>query len=459
MCRSVGTIFGELMDDLLHRLSDLCPSRVALSSGYRMPGRLLYAVNHSFPFSSNGYAVRTHGIARALVREGVSVIAATRPGVPWDQPGFGSSDYASSHRVEGVRYVHSRRPSRHGLPPAMYLARAVDSVSELLRVFKPSAVLAASNWENALPVALAARTLGLPFFYEVRGFWEISRVSREPDWENTSEYRQVVERETAVAQAAERVFTINRFMRDELVRRGVARDQVDLVPNGFSDFPARSRPAPLGKGDVGITTRFVVGYVGSFNVYEGLEDLIEATAVVRRRGVDVSLLLVGSSASMGVGADAVRECSASVAYRALAQRLGITEFVFLPGRVGPDEASDYYALLDLVVIPRRPFAVCEMVSPVKPLEAVARGKRVLMSNVAPLADLAELSQNFTYFEKGQVDSLAEKLVEVLFATACATSLPECGALEMLSWERNVAPIAAALASVPQGLRRAASALR
>lgn len=100
---------------------------------------------------------------------------------------------------------------------------------------------------------------------------------------------------------------------------------------------------------------------------------------------------------MGVGAFA-RECSASVAYRALAQRLGITEFVFLPGRVGPDEASDYYALLDLVVIPRRPFAVCEMVSPVKPLEAVARGKRVLMSNVAPLADLAELSPNFNYFK-------------------------------------------------------------
>lgn len=422
-----------------------------------MPGRLLYAVNHSLPFSFNGYAVRTHGVARALAKAGVVVIAATRPGVPWDRAEFANPDYPLQHRIDGVRYVHMPQPSERNLPLPVYLAQAAETLEQLMRVFKPSAVMAASNWRNALPAALAARELGLPFFYEVRGFWEISHASRDLAWAKTDAFQQEVEHETAVATSAERIFTLNRFMRDELVRRGVARERIDLVPNGFPGWAEPHRVTGVSRADLGIESRFVVGYIGSFNGYEGLEDLIEAAALARQRGVDVSVLLVGSSALMGLGASTNAGCAASALYRELAQRLGIAEFLFLPGRVAPEQAADYYALLDLVVIPRRPFAVCEMVSPMKPVEAASHGKRVLMSDVAPLTELAAFCSNFSYFEKGNVASLADKLVDLLAADSPAPAC--CHALEALTWEKNVAPIVAAVEQVSRNLQESALAGR
>ncbi len=426
------------MKTLLQRLEQPSSPANCGAPAFRLPGRVLYAVSHSFPFSSNGYAVRTHGVAAALVIAGCDVVAASRPGVPWDQPGFKDKEVALCHVIDRVRYVHSRTPCRQGLALEDYLAQSVEVWAELMRVFKPSAVIAASNWHNALPAAIAAHELGLPFFYEVRGFWEVSQAARDPGWEYSPGYVREVAGETAVAKAADRVFTLNRFMRDELVRRGVVAERIDLVPNGFPGWVETSSVA-ISQADLGIRSRYVVGYIGSFNVYEGLEELIEAFASVRRRGVDAALLLVGSGEPRGF---AIESCEKTAVYRALAEKLGVSEFVFLPGRVPPEQTAAYYALLDVVVIPRRPFAVCEIVSPMKPLEAAAQGKRVLMSDVAPLADLAALCSNFSYFEKGNVNSLADKLVHLLAEPTAAVT--KCQALDALSWESNVGPIVAAM---------------
>jgi len=341
--------------------------------------------------------------------------------------------------------VHLPHPSQAGVALPDYLARSAEAFGELLRVFRPHAVMAASNWHNALPAALAARAVGLPFFYEVRGFWEISQVARDPVWADSAGFRHEVEGETAVALAAERVFTINRFMRDELARRGVEQARVDLVPNGFAGWPAPAGEAdmPVTRAGLGIRARFVVGYIGSFNIYEGLEDLIEAVARLRGRGVDVALMLVGSGEPMGFAAAGNgSSCPASAAYRALAERRGLGDHLFMPGRIPPEQAAAYYALLDAVVIPRRPLAVCEIVSPMKPLEAAAHGKRVLMSDVAPLAELVGLCPNFTTFRKGDVADLAARLAALL--EAGERDLPRCAALLSLTWDRNVAPIVAAI---------------
>ena len=172
---------------------------------------LLFSLNHCYPFSSNGYAVRTHAIAVGLAQGGVKVIVASRPGLPWDQPGFNDSGFASSHTIEGVRYIHTRAPSERDNAPDQYFAQSVDVYKELIRVFNPSVVMAASNWRNARAPAVAARELGLPFFYEVRGFWELSKATQRPAWAESVEFREEVKQETAIAQAADRVFTINKF--------------------------------------------------------------------------------------------------------------------------------------------------------------------------------------------------------------------------------------------------------
>lgn len=133
--------------------------------------------------------------------------------------------------------------------------------------------MAASNLHNALPAAIAALEAGIPFWYGVRGFWEISQVARAPGWENSAGFAYEVAGEVAVVKSAEQVFTLNRHMREELVWRGVAADGIALVPNGFPGRAAAPKVS-LSRAGVGIRARYVVGYVGSFNVYEGLEDLI-----------------------------------------------------------------------------------------------------------------------------------------------------------------------------------------
>ncbi len=377
-----------------------------------IPGRLAYIVNHSYPYSSNGYAVRTHGIAKALVGHGHSVLVVNRPGRPWDIPGFSDNGSPSHKNIDGVRYLFLREPSIKAMPWQEYQEAATEALKEVLGVFKPAVVMAASNWENGLPARDAARALGLPFFYEVRGFWEISRISRDPEWEKSAAFARAVAMETQVAQSAERVFTLNRFMKEELVRRGVDGAKIDLVSNGYGELPDLSKPPKLTRKDLGITSRFVVGYVGSFNAYEGLEDLIRACAEVRKQGVDLSLLLVGSSNPSGI-VEHNKGCRASQTFRDLANALDFGRWLHLSGRVQPDLLTDCYALMDLVVIPRKRMAVCELVSPIKPLEAAAQGKAILVSDVGPLREMLEEAGTGCTFKAGHVENLAERIRELL----------------------------------------------
>lgn len=419
--------------DLIQTLS-ASVQRPSNKKMFCIPDRIYYAVSHAYPFSSNGYAVRTHGVAAGLVRAGCSVVSVTRPGVPWDRPGFSVMPNDVVRVIDGVRYLHTPLPpgADGGLNEG-----TVQIHKNLMRVFKPKVVMAASNWHNALPAALAARVLGIPFFYEVRGFWEISQLARTPEWAGSPGYVREVEGETAVARNADRVFTLNRFMRDELIHRGVEPERIELVPNGFSRGDTESSEA-LTRSDLGIRSRYVVGYVGSFNVYEGLEELIQALASLRHRGIDVSLLLVGSGEPRGLDTAESPVCEKTSAYRALAQTLGVSDFLFMPGRVPPSQSASYYTLIDVVVVPRRPFAVCELVSPMKPLEAASHGKRVLMSDVAPLADLAKLSKQFRLYEKGRVESLSDQLENMLLEPYLPNENDQ--AIARFAWENNVVPM-------------------
>jgi len=244
----------------------------------------------------------------------------------------------------------------------------------------------------------------------------------------------------AIESAADRVFTINRFMSAELQKRGVEPNKISLVPNAvsrYSEVGLTEKPTRIG---LGINSRLVVGYIGSFNAYEGLEDAIESLARVIQSGLDVSLLLVGSSASHGFNSEISEECLLSRTYRNLAAKRGIVEKVKLVGRVPASDVGGYYELLDLVLIPRRPFEVCELVSPMKPLEAASYGKQVLMSNVAPLADLSKQSRLFHYFEKGSVDSLAKRMEEILRSPQAEPQKD----VPVLSWRESVHPILKAL---------------
>jgi hypothetical protein len=172
--------------------------------------RICYLVGHSSPHSADGYPTRTHAVASACTSVGLNVIVANRPGRPWDLPGFmedSASPLLTRHREDGVTYLFTRQPSSVNLHRDAWLTQATAALVEVFKVFKPGVVMAASNWLNAWPAMQAARALGLPFFYEVRGFWELSRLAHEPGYADTPAFQEEVEGESAVAQAARRVFS------------------------------------------------------------------------------------------------------------------------------------------------------------------------------------------------------------------------------------------------------------
>jgi glycosyltransferase involved in cell wall biosynthesis len=373
-------------------------------SFWRVPNRIAYVLSHTYPYSTNGYAVRSHGIAKALVNHGHSVIAVTRPGRPWDILGIESEDIPAHQEIDRVRYLYQNMPHSWALSSDQWQDLATVALEKTFSLFKPSIVMAASNWENALPAFNAARKFNIPFFYEVRGFWEITRLSREPEWYTTEAFRDSVAKESFIARSAVRVFTLNHHMKDELIQRGVDRGKIDLVPNAWDDLQSVS----TGSEDIRyFRTRYVVGYVGSFSAYEGLDDLVRACAAVRKSGVDLSLVLVGSSSPV-LQNQSTTTCKVSSELIAIAKELGFDSHLHMVGRVAPSELGNYYNQMDLVVLPRKAHPVSELVSPIKPIEAAAYGKPMLVSDVAGLDDVVQ-EGGARSFRKSDLHDLAEKI--------------------------------------------------
>lgn len=366
--------------------------------------KLLYIVSHAYPHSSNGYAVRTHGIAKALAAAGVSITVITKPGRPWDLPDFEAYDFSLEHLIDGVRYICVPQPSKKLLKNTNrnWVDAAEQELLNMYAIFRPDVVMAASNWENALPALKASKSFGTPFYYEVRGFWEYSKASRISGYDQTEEFSKWYMAEVAVANAADRVYTLTSQMRKELVTRGVSVQNINLLPNGVDEVVAVREQSIASTSDLDRPVK--IGYVGSFSIYEGLKDLISAVAALKE-SFNVELILVGSSRETTKASGA---CEMTEDLRIHAASLGADNCVNFVGRVGPAELHAYYDAIDVIVIPRKPYKVCEIVSPIKPLEAAAYGKAIVVSNVAPLRDMA-VDGGFLYYDKHRTSSLVSVL--------------------------------------------------
>ena len=259
-------------------------------------------------------------------------------------------------------------------------------------------VHAASNYVTALPALIAARRLGVPFVYEMRGFWEVTRSSRDETFENTPKYRFMQQFEGLVARHADHVITITTAMKEELLARGVHAGKISIAFNSVD--PARFVPRAPNKTlaeKLGIPDEVpVIGYVGSFVDYEGLDDLITAAAGLKQAGHDFRLLLVGDGAVF----ESLRE---------QVHRLGLEDKTILTGRVPHEEVEDYYSLVDIAPFPRKPWEVCELVSPLKPFEAMALEKAVVVSSTRALMEIVDHERTGLVFEKGNVESLRHVL--------------------------------------------------
>ena len=371
------------------------------------PDRLCYVLHNSLPYTSGGYATRAQGMALGLKAAGLDVQCLTRPGYPLDiKAGHAAASTPSHDRVEGVDYLRVFTPQRTDMSARAYMLAAAEEITGELKRLRPQWVMGASNFLTAMPALIAARRVGVPFFYEVRGFWEVTRLSREPEYAGNPNYVMYRLLEGETAKQADHVFTLTGPMRTELVARGVPEARITLLPNACD--PERFRPRPR---DAALADRIaipdgvpVIGYVGTFTQYEGLDDLARACARLRARGRDFRLLLVGNENASG------REKGPITAeIERVAAENGLSDWLILPGRVPHEEVEAYYSLIDIAPFPRKPQPVTEMVSPMKPLEALAMEKAVVVSSVRALTEMIADGRTGLVFKKGDVESLADTL--------------------------------------------------
>ncbi|GAA4868611.1 hypothetical protein GCM10025788_02250 [Serinicoccus chungangensis] len=384
-------------------------------------GRALYCVHNSLPHHSAGYATRTQGLLSSLRAHGWDVTGVTRLGYPQDMPGFQDTKESAVH-VDGVDYL--RLSDSQILEPKnplqRYVSRYAASLTELAEQQRPFVLHAASNHWNGLSVVEAAHALGLPSVYEVRGLWEVTRASRNPELADSDMFRFMSRMETDAARQATRVLAITGALRDELVRRGVDEDKIVLVPNGVDTtrFVPRSRNEALA-AELGLAGRTVIGYVGSILNYEGIDLLIDAAATLRSERRDVGFLLVGDGAELSE-------------YQERVEREGLADTVIFTGRVPHEQVEDYYSVIDIAPFPRMPLPVCEMVSPLKPFEAMAMGKSVVVSDVAALTEIVDDGRTGLVHRKGDADSLTHALRSLVDDPGLREQLADEG----LGWVRQ-----------------------
>lgn len=390
---------------LLQRLDEAPEQRIEQP----VRGRVCYVLHNSLPHSSGGYATRSHGVAGGLQAQGREVICITRPGFPVDiKPELDWSQVPLDESIDGVRYLRVSAPASKGITVPDYVSLSADELTRLFLELKPELVVAASNYRVGLMAMIAARRVGVPFIYEVRGWWELTRMSRDTEFMETSSFVAQSLLERAVANEAQHVFTLTEPMREGLIEHGAAEDRVTLLPNSCD--PERFVPIPRDgalAAKLGIPDGVpVIGYVGTFVDYEGLEDLADACGLLARRGLDFRLLLVGNENTSGTDrgpiTSAIMEAAAAWSDR-----------LIMPGRVPHEEVERYYSLIDIAPFPRKPWPVCEMVSPMKPLEALAMEKAVVASDVRALAEMIQDQRTGLLFRKGDVSSLADVLAQLM----------------------------------------------
>lgn len=360
--------------------------------------RILHVLDHSIPLHS-GYTFRTRNILREQRKLGWHTAHVT-----------GSKHIDSSgaeEEVDGLHFYRTRASSSRwqGLPwvdPLLVMRGLAQRLDEVIEREQPQLLHAHSPALNGMAALRVGRRHGIPVVYECRAFWEDAAVDHGTSREGGLRYRLTRALESRVFRDAAAVTTICEGLRGDIVARGIKADKITVIPNAVDadSFQLGGEPDAALRRELGLEGRLVLGFLGSFYAYEGLALLVESLAELRRERPEIALLLVGG----GPQEDRLR---------ARVRELGLEDAVVMPGRVPHERVQDYYRLVDLLVYPRLHMRLTDLVTPLKPLEAMAQGKIVVASNVGGHRELIEPGRTGYLFEAGSRASLVETVIRAV----------------------------------------------
>lgn len=358
--------------------------------------RILHILDHGLPLQS-GYTFRTRAILKAQMARGWQVAAVTGP----RHGAFGDL----METVDGIDFHRTRTPDP--LPGPLRELRDTAAfahrIGSVIREFQPDLLHAHSPVLNALAALWAKRRHRLPMLYEIRAFWEDAAVGNGTGTEGSLRYRTTRALESWAVARADAVAVICHGLRSDLVARGVDPARIMVSPNGV-DLALFGKPlahdVALAR-ELNIDGDEVIGFIGSFYDYEGLSDMIAAMPRLVASRPRVKLVLVGG----GPCADSLR---------AQAAASSVASHIHFVGRVPHDQVDRYYSVIDVLVYPRKRMRLTDLVTPLKPLEAMAQGRLVAASDVGGHRELIRDGDTGTLFPPGDPAALA-RAVAAIFA--------------------------------------------
>lgn len=345
----------------------------------------------------SGYTFRTRALLKAQVASGWEVKAIT-----------GARHTASGPPVEtcdGLEFHRCARPDP--APPPLGEWREIRSLSRgiaaLVESWRPDILHAHSPVLTALAARWVARRRRLPLIYEIRAFWEDAAVGNGTGREGSLRYRMIKALETNASRSADAVVVICEGLRRDLIDRGITPDRIMVSPNGvdldlFGTPLARDTALAMSLGLDEAAA--VIGFIGSFYDYEGIDDLIAAMPALVTACPEARLLLVGGGPM-------------EAALRAQALASPVAARISFVGRVPHDQVDRYYSLIDILAYPRKRMRLTDLVTPLKPLEAMAQRRLVAASDVGGHRELIEDGVTGTLFAPDDPKAIAHALAGLL----------------------------------------------
>lgn len=345
----------------------------------------------------SGYSMRSRYITDALTSLGVKLSVYSSPTYQFER---------QEDEFNGVRYFHIRSPYWNLIRylPVVRERHAISTiVKEIDRQWNSSTGLidAHSSILNGIAASKLAAKRGVPFMYEIRAFWEDAAVDQGKTTEGSLRYNLTRKLETDVIRKANHVTVICEGLRKDLIERGIPASKITIIPNGVDSTKFK----PMGK-DQQLIKQYaldgckVFGFIGTFFRFEGLEILIKAIKRILIKRKDIKVFLIGG----GQEEENIKR---------LVNELGMSKHVILPGRVKHEDVNRYYSIMDAMVYPRLSRRITELVTPLKPLEAMALEKVVIGSDVGGLKELIRDRDNGLLFKAEDINDLADKCLYVL----------------------------------------------
>ncbi len=389
--------------------------------------KILHILDHSLPLHS-GYTFRSQNIFLAQRARGWNPVILTSPKheQSWKGEWHWQEDIGDFTYYRSGAVAPSHFPLAYESNLMFTLSKRIEHVAEKE---KPDILHAHSPVLNAIPALWIGQKLKLPVVYEIRAFWEDAAVDHGTYAENSWKYKLTRAIETWVCQKADHVAVLCHGLKNDLIQRGIDAKKITPVFNAVNpENFALCDPDAQFVADWGLKNKKVIGFIGSFYRYEGLDLLVEAFSQIADRHPDAVLLLVG-------GGEMAKELKEK------ADLLHIGNKMIMPGRIDHEKIAGVYAMIDILAYPRHSMRLTELVTPLKPLEAMAMGKAFIASDVGGHKELIRHNHTGFLFPAGNANALAAGLDRLLRDETLRTKFQTEGfkwVREHHTWEKTTA---------------------